>query len=55
MQDLGTLPGAFATIAGCCHTIINRDEVVEFSIDGNGSTAFVWKHNFITDLNTLIP
>jgi probable HAF family extracellular repeat protein len=55
MKDLGTLPGAFATIAGCCHTINNRDEVVGFSIDGTGSTAFVWKDNVITDLNTLIP
>jgi probable HAF family extracellular repeat protein len=55
MQDLGTLPGAFATIAGCCHTINNQDEVVGFSIDGSGSTAFVWKDKVITDLNALIP
>jgi probable HAF family extracellular repeat protein len=55
MQDIGTLPGAFATIAGCCHTINNRGEVVGFSIDGNGSTAFLWKDNVIRDLNTLIP
>jgi probable HAF family extracellular repeat protein len=55
MQDLGTLPGAFATIAGCCHTINNEGEVVGFSIDGSGSTAFVWKDKVITDLNALIP
>jgi probable HAF family extracellular repeat protein len=55
MEDLGTLPGAFATIAGCCHTINNRNEVVGFSINGTGSTAFVWKDGVITDLNTLIP
>jgi probable HAF family extracellular repeat protein len=55
MQDLGTLSGAFATIAGCCHTINNQDEVVGFSIDGKGSTAFVWKDKVITDLNALIP
>jgi probable HAF family extracellular repeat protein len=55
MQDLGTLPGAFATIAGCCHTINNRGEVVGFSIDGKGSTAFLWKDSVIRDLNTLIP
>jgi probable HAF family extracellular repeat protein len=54
-QDIGTLPGAFATIAPCCHTINNRDEVVGFSFDANGSTAFYWKNNVITDLNTLIP
>jgi len=55
MQDLGTLPGAFATIAPCCHTINNRGEVVGFSIDGNGSTAFLWIDGVIRDLNTLIP
>jgi probable HAF family extracellular repeat protein len=54
MEDLGTLPGAFATIAGCCHTINNRSEVVGFSIDGTGSTAFVWEDGVIADLNTLI-
>jgi hypothetical protein len=26
-----------------------------FSFDANGSTAFYWKNNIITDLNTLIP
>jgi len=31
MRDIGTLPGAFVTIAPCCHTINNRDEVVGFS------------------------
>jgi probable HAF family extracellular repeat protein len=53
MQDIGTLPGAFATIAGCCHTINNRSQVVGFSIDGTGSTAFLWQDNVIVDLNTL--
>jgi probable HAF family extracellular repeat protein len=55
MHDIGTLPGAFATIAGCCRTVNNRGEVVGFSIDGNGSTAFLWKDGQIKDLNTLIP
>jgi len=54
MQDIGALPGAFATIAPCCHTINNRDEVVGYSFDANGSTAFYWKNNVITDLNALI-
>jgi probable HAF family extracellular repeat protein len=55
MHDIGTLPGAFATIAGCCRTVNNRAEVVGFSIDGNGSTAFLWKDGQIKDLNTLVP
>jgi probable HAF family extracellular repeat protein len=29
----------------------NRNEVVGFSIDGNGPTAFLWRDNVITDLN----
>jgi probable HAF family extracellular repeat protein len=55
MHDIGTLPGAFATIAGCCRTVNNVGEVVGFSIDANGSTAFLWKDGNIKDLNTLIP
>lgn len=55
MKDIGTLPGAFATIAPCCHTLNNRDEVVGFSIDGSGTTAFLWKDMVIRDLNSLIP
>ncbi len=55
MRDIGTLPGAFATIAPCCHTINNRNEVVGFSVDGNGPTAFLWRDNVITDLNSLLP
>ena len=55
-QDLGTLtPPAFLTVAGCCRTVNNLDEVVGFSIDPNGMTAFRWKDGHIKDLNTLIP
>ncbi len=55
-QDLGTLtPSTFLTVAGCCRTVNNRDEVVGFSIDPNGMTAFLWKDGKIRDLNTLIP
>jgi probable HAF family extracellular repeat protein len=53
MRDIGTLPGALATIAGCCNTINNRSQVVGFSIDGTGLTAFLWRDNVISDLNTL--
>jgi probable HAF family extracellular repeat protein len=56
MQDLGTLtPAAFATIAGCCRTVNNFDEVVGFSIDPKGMTPFRWKDGHMVDLNTLIP
>jgi probable HAF family extracellular repeat protein len=55
MHDIGTLPGAFVTVAGCCRTVNNRDEVVGFSIDANGMTAFRWKDGKMTDLNSLIP
>ena len=55
MHSIGTLPGAFATVAGCCRTVNNRGEIVGFSIDANGSTAFLWKDGKIKDLNTLIP
>src|SRR5581483_7186006 len=34
MHDLGTLPGAFATVAACCRTLNNKGQVVGFSIDG---------------------
>ncbi len=55
-QDLGTLsPAAFVTVAGCCRTVNNLDEVVGFSVDPNGVTAFRWKDGKIKDLNTLIP
>jgi probable HAF family extracellular repeat protein len=58
MKDLGTM-GAFATIAGCCGTVNNRDEVVGFSIGELGYpfgfSAFVWYDGVMKDLNTLIP
>jgi probable HAF family extracellular repeat protein len=55
VQDIGTLPGAFVTIAPCCNSINNRSQIVGFSIDANGSTAFVWQDNVIKDLNDLVP
>lgn len=56
MQDLGTItPASFVTVAGCCRTVNNRDEVVGFSIDPTGMTAFLWRDGKMTDLNTLIP
>ena len=42
-------------MAGCCRTVNNRDEVVGWSIDPNGMSAFVWEDGNMRDLNTLIP
>ena len=54
-QDLGTLtPSAFLTVAGCCRTVNNRDEVVGFSIDPNGMRAFLWKDGKMRDLDGYI-
>ena len=57
MRDLGTFPdGAFLTVAGCCHTINDRGQVVGFSIDADfNMRALVWQNNIPTDLNSLIP
>ena len=54
MQDIGTLPEAFLTVAACCRTINNRGQVVGFSIDDAGMRAFVWQKNKIKDLNIQI-
>jgi probable HAF family extracellular repeat protein len=57
MQDLGAFPGAFLTVAPCCHTINDRGEVVGFSIDSTtfNSRALLWEDKVMMDLNTLIP
>jgi probable HAF family extracellular repeat protein len=56
IHDLGTFPGAVATVAPCCHTINDRGEVVGFSVDANFNTrALLWKDKVLMDLNTLIP
>ena len=55
MRDLGTLPGAFATIAGCCDTVNNQDDVVGFSVDEFGITPFLWHDGTMVDLNSLMP
>jgi probable HAF family extracellular repeat protein len=55
-HDLGVLtPATFLTVAGCCRTVNNLDEVVGWSVDPNGMTAFRWKDGHIKDLNSLIP
>ncbi len=58
IRDLGTLPGDFATIAGCCGTVNNRGEVVGFAFPGPRGLghAIAWLDNHgPVDLNDLIP
>jgi probable HAF family extracellular repeat protein len=57
MRDLGTFPeGAFLTVAGCCHTINDRGQIVGFSIDNDfNMRALLWLDSVPTDLNSLIP
>jgi len=55
MQGLEPLPGAFATIAGCCRTINDYGDVVGFAFDSAGPHAVIWINRKIKDLNTLIP
>lgn len=55
MQGLEPLPGAFATVAGCCRTINDHGEIVGFAFDSAGPHAVVWIDKKIRDLNTLIP
>jgi uncharacterized membrane protein len=54
IQDV-MMPGAFVTIAPCCHTINDRREVTGFAIGENGPQAFVWKDGLFTDLNAALP
>lgn len=55
MQDLGTLPGDFLSVAPCCDTINDRREVVGFSIGDMGPRAFLWRNGVMTDLNDIAP
>jgi len=53
MQDLGTLPGDYASLA---LGINDQGVVVGASLDMNFTPrAIVWKNGVMTDLNTLIP
>ena len=58
IRDLGTLPGDFATIAGCCGTVNNRGDVAGFAFPGprGSGHAIAWlDNNGPVDLNDLIP
>ncbi len=51
MQDLGTLPGDFASTAV---SINDRGAIVGLSLDSNfNPRAFVWENGTMTDLNTV--
>jgi probable HAF family extracellular repeat protein len=53
MTDLGALPGDVFSLA---NAINNRGQAVGFSQDAAGnSTALLWQHGVIANLNTLIP
>lgn len=53
IQDV-MFPGAFVTIAPCCHTVNDRREITGFAIGENGPQAFVWKNGLFTDLNATL-
>jgi probable HAF family extracellular repeat protein len=53
MQDVGTLPGDFSTLA---KGINDKGQVVGQSCDIDGNCrAFLWQNGVMTDLNTLVP
>ena len=54
IQDV-MMPGAFVTIAPCCHTVNDRQEITGFAIGENGPQAFVWRDGLFTDLNAALP
>ena len=57
MVDYGAFPGAVATVAGCCHTINDRGEVVGFSIEPDNpffGRALIWQGAKPKDLNDLV-
>jgi len=53
MQDLGTLSGDAISLGGW---INNKTQVVGWSCDNDGNCrAYLWQHDLMTDLNSLIP
>ena len=55
MKDIGGFPGAEATVAGCCHTINDRGDVVGFAALEDGSqVALLWQGDTPTDLNQYV-
>ena len=55
MRDLGGLPGAVITVAPCCNTINDENEIVGLWLDDMFNvSAFRWKDGVMRDLNDLI-
>jgi probable HAF family extracellular repeat protein len=54
VQDV-MFPGAFVTVAPCCHVLNDRREITGFAISDSGPQAFVWKNGVFTDLNAALP
>jgi probable HAF family extracellular repeat protein len=54
VQDV-MFPGAFVTVAPCCHVLNDRREITGFAISDSGPQAFVWKDGLFTDLNASLP
>ena len=55
MKTSGRFPGRSRLSPAAAERLTTVGEVVGFSIDANGSTAFLWKDGKMKDLNTLIP
>jgi probable HAF family extracellular repeat protein len=57
LHDLGTYPAdAPVTVAPCCQSINDRQQVVGFSIDASGNQRLLlWDHGVPVDVNTLLP
>jgi probable HAF family extracellular repeat protein len=55
-QDLGGFPGAGLTVAPCCNTLNDSDQIAGFAIDSGGNSfAFLWQDHQWMNLNQLIP
>jgi len=57
MLDYGAFPGAVASIAGCCHTINDKGEIVGFSIEPDNpyfGRALLWQGTEPKDLNDFV-
>lgn len=55
--DYGAFPGAVATVAGCCHTLNDRGEIVGFSVEPNNpyfGRALLWQGAEPKDLNDFV-
>jgi probable HAF family extracellular repeat protein len=48
------MPGMFVTVAPCCHSINESQQIVGFAFDENGPHSFIWQNGNFTDLNTVL-